>query len=528
MQIGRAEIFCYEREITEDNIIQVLQAAIPIHEANANRINFLLDYEAGTQPLKQKKVTRTEIDCKTVDNVAHEVSSFWRGYFWGQPITLVQRGQKDAGGGNKNESDGIALLNEGYEAEGVKSKTQKLGRFIEPCGVGYVYIDLKPDYQDGDSYFQYEVLDPRFAFVIRSGYYIDHRVMVGVSFRPDANGSRHYTAITKDRRFEIDELCVIRNGKVKTDKNGNAVKKWESTDRSGDPNPFGIINIVEYIRSHDRMGVFEHELDDMDDLNLNESNISNSLAETVNSIWWMNDAELPKSVDENGNVVKGKPKTGDWLETQTTRNGKTPIIQPLVNTINSDTPNYILNKRTLILQKCNVPQRNDNSGGSTGVAMSDATGWSAAEIAASMEQQIVESCKMEEVKVVLAVLKKSTDIPADSPLLKLRYSDILPNMKRSKQYEITTKINCYATGVSHGIDPAHMIREINLFSDPQQVIEDSRPYMERYLTSIYEGFNGSDSDTEDRLSQDESDQIGNSPLIDGPNRQQPEEIKEDG
>ena len=180
--------------------------------------------------------------------------------------------------------------------------------------------------------------------------------------------------------------------------------------------------------------------------------------------------------------------------------------------------NYIISKRGMILQKCNVPQRNDNSGGSTGIAMDTASGWSAAEMVAAMQQQIVEGCKMNELKVVLAVLKKSA-CPEDSPLRKITYRDIVPNMKRMKNYELTSKLNAFATGVSHGIDPAHMVREINFFSDPQQVIEDSKPYMERYLDSIYqpkevvETGAENPNDTEGRNATDESDEVSQSPYV---------------
>jgi hypothetical protein len=153
--------------------------------------------------------------------------------------------------------------------------------------------------------------------------------------------------------------------------------------------------------------------------------------------------------------------------------------------------------------------------------MDAAAGWTAADMVASMQQQIVVGCKQQELKVVLAVLAKS-DCPEDSPMRKLTYRDIVPNMKRAKNYELTSKLNAFATGVSHGIDPAHMIREINFFSDPQQVIEDSKEYMERYLNSVYkDGEQGvsespvteNPDDTESRNTTDERDEVTQSPYV---------------
>ena len=511
--MGRRVIYTDELDINEFYIIEILQRAMVAHTMNFSEIEYLLNFEFGLQPRKQEKVTRKEIDCITVDNVAHEISLFWRSYFWGQPFTLTQRGRRDSG--DTDEGEAIALLNECYDAEAVNAKTQKIARFVEPCGVGYVYIDVKSDRMDGDSYFSYDVLDPRFTFIIYSGYYTDRRPMVGVTYRIDDNGSQHFTAITKNRRFEIDNLIVITNGKKD--------EVWNV--KSGDMNPFGIINIVEYFRSHDRTGVFEHEIDDMLDLNLNESNLSNSVAEKVNAIWLATDLDLKEEyTDENGNTKErdAVPKNNEWIFGFTSKDGATPKVTPLTVPLESQgVMNYIISKRGMILQKCNVPQRNDNSGGSTGIAMDTASGWTAADMVASMQQQIVEGCKQQELKVVLAVLAKS-DCPEDSPMRKLKYRDIVPNMKRAKNYELTSKLNAFATGVSHGIDPAHMIREINFFSDPQQVIEDSREYMERYLDSVYktgdEGVSESPvtenpNDTEGRNATDERDEITESPYV---------------
>lgn len=505
--LGRRTIYTDEINIDEKNICSILQKAMAVHSINLSEIEYLINFEYGIQPRRVGKVTRTDIDCVNVDNVAHEISTFWRAYFWGQPITLVQRGRKDSG--TDEESIAIALLNECYDAENVKNKTQKIARYVEPAGVANVYIDVKADRAEGDSYFSYDVLDPRFSFVIRSGYYIDRRVMVGVTFRTDETGT-HFTAITKDRRFEVDNLTTITNGRMN--------EEWSV--RMGEANPFGVVNIVEYYRSHDRTGVFEHEIEDMLDLNLNESNLSNGIAEKVNAIWFATDIDLTEqTINADGTVTETQsvPKSNEWIFAYSSQDGKTPKIEPLSVPLESQsTMNYIVSKRSLILQKCNVPQRNNTSGGSSGIAMDTASGWAASEMVASMQQQIVEGCKMEELKVVLAVLQKS-DCPEDSPLRKLKYRDIEPNMKRSKNYEITSKMNAFATGVSHGISPEHMIREINFFSDPQQVIEDSRETMQKYLESIYTsgGDAGSENpnDTESRKATDESDEVSQSPYV---------------
>ena len=54
MQTGRIVIYTGAKEITSDNIIPVLREAILEHNINSNRMQFLLDYDAGVQPIIRK------------------------------------------------------------------------------------------------------------------------------------------------------------------------------------------------------------------------------------------------------------------------------------------------------------------------------------------------------------------------------------------------------------------------------------------------------------------------------------------
>ena len=503
MNKGRQTIWTDKREVTADNISEVLQKAWTAFSGNREDCDFLLRYDAGEQPLQREKKYRADINIECIDNVANEVTTFKTGYIWGGEITLVQRGTVDSGKANGSEHESVALLNECYSAEFCKAKTAELGRFVEVTGIGFTYTDVNTEYSDGDSYFKYVVLDPRFAFVVRSRAYADHRVVLGVTYSEDDDGNMHFTCFTKDRRFEM------------TGYGGYA--GYRHDERSDELNPLGMIPIVEWVRDYDRMGCFERQIPDMDTLNIEESDFANIIDQNTQSIWHANDVEFAK--DENGN--NKTPKSNDWVFTQTTRDGKTPSITPLaVPAEYSGMLTNISMKRAMILQKCNVPQRNDNSGGSTGVAMSDATGWSQAEVEATRRQGIMESCKMQEIRIALMAISICPDVPSDSPLLRLRWSDVAPSIKRQKNYELATKVNAFATMVSHGISGLHAIRTVNLFDDPQQVYEDSKPLIDKYQKSIFE--RGERSNVQERAAADESDQIENSPNIDGMNRVSPD------
>ena len=88
---GRIKIFTDVPEITYENCIEVLQKAIGKHYINAQRIQELLDFEEGEQPLLREKTYRTDIDCQIVDNIAKEIVEFKTAFQYGNPITFKKR-----------------------------------------------------------------------------------------------------------------------------------------------------------------------------------------------------------------------------------------------------------------------------------------------------------------------------------------------------------------------------------------------------------------------------------------------------
>lgn len=516
MQYGRKILYTDVPEITYGNVIDVLRKNIGGHEENAARIDFLLRYDAGKQEKTREKTYRKEIDNWCVDNVANEAVEFWLGFAWGNPITLVQT--DELGEAREDVIAGISLLNRGYRAEKIKKKSQQLGRFVEVGALGYTHISTNEEWQEGDSYFKMEALDPRSAFIICSSYYIDRRPMLGVTYRKDSEGNRFFTCYSKDRRYEIKNLLEIVNGEAIP----GGKTTWGHDLRSGEENPLHLIPIIEWQRSYDRMGLFERQIPEMDNLNLLISDFTNDVDQNTQAMWHSNDVEFPTEKitlpDGTEKEVVRKPKSGEWMQTFTPQGGKTPIVEALA--INYDYPGMlenIITRRSLILQKMNVPQRNNNSGGSTGVAMSDATGWSAAEMAASKQQNIMEDCKMEEVRAVLAAIHNSRFIEPDNPLLKLTISDIQANTNRQKTYELTVKTNAICALLGHGFDLDDTLTIAPLFADPNQVSVRSGEGVRKYQeANVFKTETQTQENAEEkRPFPDYADQEENSPSIGG-------------
>lgn len=506
---GRINLMTDVPEIHSGNIIDVLRDVYNDHIINREDCITLIDFEAGEQPLGRVKKYRSDIDWQIATNLAAYIVDFKLGFHWGNPITLVQRGNDET----QNEPEAIAVqrLNECYAMSGNDSDTQELARFIEICGIGYSYIDINMDWEDGESYFTRDILDPRNTFVVHSSYYTDKRPMLGVTYRKDKQGVTYFTCFTKDQRFEL-----------KTDNYFS--DKWQGLDGNGEKNPLGIIPIIEWIRSHDRQGCFERQLENLQKLNLLSSDAANAIDQNVLSVWHANDVEFEqetiKNEDGTETVREKKPQSGDWMLTYTTREGKQPFIKPLTMDYGLQGIMEEYSKtETTILVNCHIPTRNDNSGGSTGIAMSDAAGWSDAETHAAAQERITDGCKINEVKVVLRALKESPFVEPSDDMLKLRAWDLQPNNRRNKSYELTVKANSVATLLSHGFALEDCLDIVPISSDPSQVILRSGEGVRKYQETVWriensaEGGEGESSPDNGKLMADYSDETSQSPAL---------------
>ena len=513
---GRSILLTSYKEINAENVIKVVQDAFKLYRENANDCEFLLNYASGDQPIQRKedKKVMTWIDCQAVDNVALEISDFWRGFGWGNPITLVQRGDIKEG-----KADAISELNYCYSATGNSRDLQSMANFIVKCGHCYTIVDLNTEYEPGESYFTRDVVDPRWAFVVRSMAYTDRRVVLGVTLNV-VDDNYFITAYTKDRVYNIKaEKIKVETSSVKEET--DYYKKnfiWSLiTEMSDIKNVLGIIPVTEWYWEPERVGVFENQINALDNLNLIASDISNGIEQNIQSLWWTNNVEFEKEIitDEEGNEIEitKKPSNGDWVHTKTTRDGVNPSIQPLVMDYHiDDMLNSFTEMRTLVLQKCHVPQRSDTSGGSSGVAMDSASGWADAESVASSREEVVKGCQIDEVRVALKAVKESPFIAPDNPMNNLYPNDVQPAIRRPKNSDLATKSNSIATLLSHGFSIEDCISTIPLFADATQVIQRSGEGVRKYQETIYNQANDAEAaPNADRIQQDISDQ--NSPNL---------------
>lgn len=512
---GRQKIFTNEKFITNENVFSVIQKAMPTFHANAADCQYLMDFDAGIQPIQRKseKKVMDWIDCEYIDNVAKEANDFWIGFGWGNPITLVQRGDTDA---DERKAHGIAELNNCYDATNSASDLQEIANFIVKCGHCFTLTEHNSDYEEGESYFTRDVLDPQWAFVVRSNAYPDKRVVLGVSLSEDTERNLFITAYSKDFRWDISAIKKIESkGRAVTD----YAKDYMWAAAYVEENPFGKIPITEWYWTVDRTAIIEGQLNALNNINCMVSDMGNGARQNIEAIWWANNVDfaMVEVKDEDGTtrMVPKKPKSGEWVKTKSQKDGANPTIQPLVLDYHlKDMLDTYLSERALVLQKMHVPQRNDNSGGSTGVAMDSSTGYADAESIASARESIVIGCQKAELKVVLSILKFSPDIKEDDDILTLRVNDIVPAIRRPKNSDIATRVNGISTLLAHGFSLEDCVANIPLFRDATEVITRSGEGVRKYQESIFNKTNDPEEEpNKDRLQADLSDQTGNSPNL---------------
>lgn len=508
---GRRRIYTTKKEITRDNLLEVLSNAFGVHIQNQTEIQYLFDYELGEQPLQREKIVRPEVDVKISENAANYVVEFKKGYFWGIPPVLIQHADKEMRKENDAKSDdlGISALNEMFlNALDISYENQILGDFVEKCGIGHRLVEVKTEFDEEDSKYalvNLYTLDSRYAFCIYNQG-VGQKKVLGVTYVKGEDDRYHFTCYTDKKVYELVGL-------------GTDVEIKESV------NVLGMIPVIEYNRAIDRTGCFERHISYMDGLNILVSDLANDTAQTVQQIWWGNDVSFTQP-----DGTEKKPESGDWVLTYSGTE-KNPKIQPLSSGLDTAaTLSAISFEWNRLLQKCKVPiQQESVGGGSTGTATSMASGWQTAEVDALREESVVSRGFKEELRLILRAIKlvPSRVLDEDSPLRTVRAADVDFHFNRNRNYDLSIKANTMATLINAGMHGRHAIKLSEISPDAETVWNDSKAIIEQKQHKMFaddpvsvssnKASDGtkvkSDTVNEDRTLQDSSDQTSNSPFL---------------
>lgn len=448
---GRKKIFV-DVEINGENIAEVVQDVLAIHSQNAQEIKYLIEYERGKTPIRDRiKAGRKDVDYRISENHAAEIKTFKVGYVFSSPITLVQRAVMD--GFDSGEDDKrIGRLNEMLIEQGKAAKDKQLAEDFTICGVGY-RMALPKQYDDGSiAPFDIIHLNPLTTCVAYSNDVYQRRVL-GISYVVKADGSVRIGAYTNDKYYELEGTQFGGEVRlVKTSENG-----------------IGLVPIVEYRADEQRMGCFERVLDLLDALCILTSDRVNGLSQYVQNILWADNVEVTEE-------QKQQVKEGGWLFTKSDAMSKATIqylTQQLDQTSVQSLVDWIYEQ---VLQITGTPARGKSTGGNTGQAIVLSNGWTIAETAAKNTETVFKDSEFEFLRVILQILAKDANV--DAQMKSLRLSDIDIKFSRNKTDSILVKVQALQGQLDAGVDPLTALKTCDLYNDPQQVWIDSKPYIE--------------------------------------------------
>ena len=448
---GRRQIFSDIIDINETNIEKVLQEKLKIHLQNAAEIKYLMDYERGITPIANREKTgREDVDYRINENHAAEIKTFKVGYVFSSPITLTQRAQEEGDADDKR----VATLNEMMFEQGKAQKDKELAEFFTTCGVGY-RMALPKKYDDGGiSPFDIISLLPLTTYVVYSND-VYRRPILGVSYVIKANGKWRIGAYTNTHYYELE--CSSVGGGVRLIRNKTA------------NNGIGVVPIVEYRADDQRMGCFERVLDLLDGLSILTSDRVNGVTQFVNNILW---ADNVQATDEQQEAVR----KGGWLFTKSDSNTKAQIKYLTQQLDQSNAQSLVDWAYNQVLQITGTPAREKSSGGNTGQAIVLSNGWQIAETAAKNTEVVFKDSEYRFLNVILKILQADKNVAKDMKTLRL--SDIEIKFSRSNTDSLSVKVQALQGLLDAGIEPLTAIKTSSLFSDPQQVWVDSKPYID--------------------------------------------------
>lgn len=397
---GRAKIYTDKKEITVDNVAEIVAQAYYIHLKNRAEIFYLYDYFRGKQDIRCKeKQIRPEINNKVVVNRANEIVTFKSAYFLDEPIQYISNG------GDEATSEKVKRFNDFMIAEDKVSLDKEIVDWMHICGVGVRMVTSDDQPEENGSPLEIYSLDPREAFVI---YYsgLGHKPMAGVIRQKDEDGQFMHCVWTDTFYCE-----------VKGDKAENV-----------QPRTIPYIPIIEYENNTARMGAFEVVLSLLNAINDLESNRVDDIAQFVQSILVFENCEIDQEKadalrEKLGLMISSdptKPARVYRVDGQLDQNGAQTIVDDLYDAV---------------LTICGMPNRNGGSSTSdTGRATIMRDGWQAAESRAEDTEKMFNRSERQFLKIALYICRTVADLDLSVSDIKIEHTrNNLSNMQSRMQ-----------------------------------------------------------------------------------------------
>lgn len=443
---GRHVAYTNQKEITPENVSDVIRKAMSTHFRNKAEIQYLYDYFRGKQDIRLKeKVVRPEINNKVMVNRANEIVTFKTAYLLGEPLQYVSNG------GNDSVSEKVNTLNEFMRAESKDTKDKEIADWMHICGVGVRMVVPDEEGEEDGSPVCIYTLDPRDAFVI---YYsgVGHKPLAGVLRQWDEEGKPYQCVYTREWYFEIA---------------GGEIKKQEART-------IPYIPIIEYTNNDARMGAFEVVLPLLNAINTVESNRVDSIQDFVNAFDVFQNCEL-----EEGQYAK-LSKGGMAIQIKSANQGMEAKVYRIASELNqTNTQTLVDDLYDTALTICGMPNRNGGSSTSdTGTAVIYRDGFAEAESRAKDTEKTFIRSEREFLRIVLYICRNTAD-------LDLQLSDIKPEFTRKNLSNVQSKVQVLCEMLNNSkIHPKLAFQTCGVFGDSEEAYRISQEFYEEQQAAL--------------------------------------------
>ncbi len=471
---GRQMITSDVKEVTDANVVDVIEKAMGQHMLNRNQIVYLWDYYRGKQPILDRvKKVRPEICNRIVENRANEIVSFKVGYLCGEPIQYIARS------GEELVSKGVSQLNEMMFSENKATQDKEIVEWQMICGTAYRLVLPDTPLDEDDAPFEMFTLDPRDTFVVYSSD-IGNKPLLGIKYYVDDDGVTVYSVYSPTKFWKIrDNQIIVAESK---------------------PHSLGVIPIFEYPANNARLGAFEIVIHLLDALNNLVSNRMDGIEQFVQAFIKFINCDITREEFDKFVEVGGiKVKSIDGA------NADVDIVSSELNQSQTQVSKDDLYQSILTI--CGIPNRNGGTSTSdTGSAVLLRDGWSLAEARAKDSELMFKRAEQNVLRLVLKICRDTVGTPAEVSALRLK--DISLKFTRRNYEAIQSKSQVLVSMLQQPkIHPRLAFESSGLFVDPESAYAVSMTYYEEEQRKLLEAQNATYPD-EDEDDDEPTNKIG--------------------
>lgn len=450
---GRLDIYATSDDITPENVIEELNTALPFHVQNLLQEDFLYWYRRNVQPiLNRTKEVRPEILNIVQESHADEIVSFKCGYLLQKPTFYIAR--------SKEAQDKVNKLNEYLYRSYKHDADNKTIEWFHTVGKGAILIE--PDRgNDPETPIHAYALDPRSAFVVYSLKPGNEPVM-GVNMVV-SDGKARFDVFTRDTVYHMSGTAT---GRMMTSQVNHDFLATAVSIDSMEPNPLGLIPIIEYRYNSVNMGAFESVLPLLDAINNVQSNRIDGVEQFIQSL------AVAVNCDFDDGVTANDIRKAGMIRFKSVNENKAEFKILSEQLDQTQTQVLVDNLYEQVLRICAMPSttKGGRSTSDTGTAVLARDGWYQADCAARNTEDLFRESNKQFDRIFVEILRRRG-------LLDISLSDFELHFDHGETANIQSKAQAFQTLLTAGLDPELAAGKSGISNDPVADMKKSAPYL---------------------------------------------------